>query len=75
LLEFETNPSVLSTWAKPWTLNVSQRMPIPGASDTLTPLQRTGISLLSTSQRGAVHFQCRSDHIITEGFLDQHDQP
>jgi hypothetical protein len=40
-----------------------------------TPPEPSGIPLLRTWQRGAVHFQWRSDHIITEGFLDQRDPP
>jgi competence protein ComEC len=69
------NPSWLYSWARPWAVIVSQRMPAPGTGDALAPLERSGISLLRTWQRGAVHFQWRSDHIITEGFLDHCDQP
>jgi competence protein ComEC len=54
---------------------VSQRPPAIGTSDALTTLERTGIPVLRTWQRGAVHFQWSLDHIITEGFLDHHDQP
>jgi competence protein ComEC len=68
------NPSWLYSWARPWTVVVSQRPTPPGTSDALTPLERSGIPLLRTWQRGAVHFRWRSDRIITEGFLDQHDQ-
>jgi competence protein ComEC len=67
------NPSWLYSWARPRAVVVSQRMPTLGTSDILTPLERDGIPLLRTWQRGAVHFQWRSDHIITEGFLNQHD--
>jgi competence protein ComEC len=69
------NPSWLYSWARPRTVIVSQRMPAPGTSDALAPLERSGIPVLRTWQRGAVHFQWRSGHIITQGFLDHHDQP
>ena len=65
---------MLYAWARPRTVMVSQRMPALGSSDSLTPLERSGIPLLRTWQRGAVHFQWRSDHIITEGFVDHPDQ-
>jgi len=54
---------------------VSQRVPTAGTNDALTPVERSGIPLLRTWQRGAVHFQWSSDRIITEGFLDQDDRP
>jgi len=69
------NPSWLYAWTRARAVVVSQRMPAPGTTDALTPLERSGIPLLRTWQRGAVHFQWRSDGIIAEGFLDQHDQP
>ena len=65
------NPSWLYSWAKPRTVVVSQRMPVLGTTDALTPLERSGIPLLRTWQRGAVHFQWCTDRIITEGFLDR----
>jgi competence protein ComEC len=68
------NPSWLYSWARPRAVAVSQRMPTPGTNDALTPLERSGVPLLRTWQRGAVLFQWRSNHIITEGFLDQLDQ-
>jgi competence protein ComEC len=67
------NPPWLYDWARPRTIVVSQRMPAAGTADALAPLERSGIPLLRTWQRGAVHFLWRSDQIITEGFLDQHD--
>jgi competence protein ComEC len=69
------NPPWLYDWARPRAIVVSQRMLASGATDALTPLERSGIPLLRTWQRGAVHFQWCSDQIITEGFLDQQDQP
>ncbi len=69
------NTAMLYTWARPRAVIVSQRMPAPGTTDALTPLELGGIPLLRNWQRGAVHFDWRSDHIITEGFLDHHDQP
>src|SRR5271157_2378419 len=69
------NPSWLYSWARPRTVMVGQRPPAAGTTDALTPLERSGIPLLRTWQRGAVHFQWRPDHIITEGFLDYHDKP
>ncbi len=68
------NPPWLYSWAKPRAVVVSQRMPAPGTSDALMPLERSGIPLLRTWQRGAVHFKWRSDQIITEGFLDHPHQ-
>ncbi|MGC8643530.1 MAG: ComEC/Rec2 family competence protein, partial [Isosphaeraceae bacterium] len=67
------NTSILYDWAKPRTVMVSQRMPSPGTNDALMPLERSGIPLLRTWQRGAVHFRWRLDQIVTEGFLDQRD--
>jgi competence protein ComEC len=69
------NPSMLYNWAKPRTVMVSQRMPATGTNDALTPLERSGIPLLRTWQRGAVHIEWRADRVITEGFLDHHDRP
>jgi competence protein ComEC len=69
------NPLLLYNWARPRTVVVSQRMPAPGMNDALSPLERSGTPLLRTWQRGAVHFEWRPNHIITEGFLDQYGQP
>ncbi len=66
---------MLYNWARPKAVIVSQRMPVPGTNDALTPVERSGTPLLRTWQRGAVHFRWRSDQIITEGFLDQRKQP
>jgi competence protein ComEC len=63
------NPAVLYNWARPRTVVVSQRRPTSGTTDALTPLDRDGIPLLRTWQRGAVRFEWRSDRITTEGFL------
>jgi competence protein ComEC len=68
------NTSMLYAWARPRAVVVSQRPLAPGTTDALTPLQRSGIRLLRTWQRGAVRFRFSSDRIITEGFLDQNDQ-
>ena len=68
------NTSMLYNWARPRIVMVRQRMPAPGTNDALTPLERSGIPLLRTWQRGAVHFQWGPDGIITEGFLDHVDQ-
>jgi competence protein ComEC len=68
------NTSILYDWARPQMVVVSQRMPVPGASDALLLLDRRGIPLLRTWQRGAVRFRWTSDCIITEGFLDQYAQ-
>jgi competence protein ComEC len=65
------NASMLYEWARPRTVIVSQRMPTQGTSDAFRPIERGGIPLLRTWQRGAVHFQWRSDRDITRGFLDQ----
>ena len=67
--------AMLYAWARPRTVVLSQRMPAVGSGDALTPLERNGIPLLRTWQRGAVHPQWRSDQITTEGFVDHHDQP
>jgi len=69
------NPAMLYAWARPRTVMVSQRPPAPGTTDALTPLERSGIPLLRTWQRGAIHFEWRADRIITEGYLDRHDPP
>jgi competence protein ComEC len=68
------NPDWLYDWAKPRQVIVSQRMPATGTPDALAPLERSGIPLLRTWQRGAVHIEWRSDRIITDGFLDHHDE-
>jgi len=67
------NAAMLYDWAKPRTVLVSQRMPAPGTADALTPVERRGIPFLRTWKRGAVHFRWSSDHIITEGFMDEQD--
>jgi len=69
------NPTWLYSWARPRIVVVTRRMPALGTTDALTPLERSGIPLLRTWQRGAVHFQWRADHIVTEGFLDYPDKP
>jgi competence protein ComEC len=63
------NTWVLYEWASPRTVMVSQRPFSPGTTDALTPFERGGMPLLRTWQSGAVHFQWRSNGIITEGFL------
>ena len=47
------NTAMLYAWARPRTVIVSQRMPVPGTIDALTSLERSGIPLLRTWQRGA----------------------
>ncbi len=69
------NPRWLYSWARPRAVVVSQRMPAPGTSDALTPLEGAGTPLRRTWHRGAVRFQWRADHIIAERFLDQRDKP
>jgi competence protein ComEC len=69
------NPNWLYEWARPRAVVVSQRMPAPGTTDALAPLEQSGIPLLRTWQRGAIHLQWSSDRIITQGFLDQQDRP
>jgi competence protein ComEC len=61
-------------WAPPRTVVVSQRGFTLGSTDALTPFERRGIPLLRTWQRGAVHFEWGSDHIVMEGFLDEPDE-
>ncbi len=68
-------PSWLYSWARPGSIVVSQRMPAVGTSDALTPLERSGITLLRTWKREAFHFQWRSDRITAEGFLDRENRP
>jgi competence protein ComEC len=51
------NPAALYAWARPRAVVVSQRMPAPVTNDALTALKRSGIPLLRTWQRGAVHFR------------------
>jgi competence protein ComEC len=68
------NPMTLYHWAKPLAVVVSQRQPPVGSADALTPLERGGIPLLRTWHCGAVHFQWGDDRIVSEGFLDRHDQ-
>ena len=46
---------------------VGQRMPAPRTTDALTPLERSGIPLQLTWQRGAVQFQWQLDQISIEG--------
>jgi competence protein ComEC len=69
------NPSWLYDRAWPRAVAVSQRMPTFASTDALTPLERSGIPLLRTWQCGAIHYEWRSVRIITDGFLDRHDQP
>jgi hypothetical protein len=47
----------LYNWARPRSVVVSQRSPKIGTTDALAPLERIGIPLHRTWQRGAVHFQ------------------
>jgi competence protein ComEC len=62
---------MVNDWDRPCTVVVvSQRIPVLGTTDALTPLERRGIPLLRTWRRGAVRFQWNLDRIVTEGFLD-----
>ena len=65
------NTTMLYAWALPRTAVVSKRVP---SSDALTPLERRGTPVMRTWERAAIHFQWRADRVITEGFLDHHDQ-
>jgi len=69
------NPSWLYSWARPRAVIVSQRPSVSGTTDALTPLERGGIPLLRTWERGAIHFRWSSDRILTQGFLDRNDPP
>jgi hypothetical protein len=69
------NTSMLYNLARPRAVVVSQRTADLGATDALTPLERSGIPLLRTRQRGAVHYQWANDRIVTSGFLDQREKP
>ena len=51
------NPSWLYSWARPRAVVVSQRPSVSGTTDALTPLERGGIPLLRTWERGAIHFR------------------
>jgi hypothetical protein len=65
---------VLYAWAKRRTVVVSQRMPATTTTDALALLERSGFQLLRTWQHGADRFQRRDNRVVTEGFLDRHDQ-
>ena len=45
----------------------------PGTPDALTPHERSGIPLLRSWRRRAIHFRWCSDRIIAEGFQDHLD--
>jgi competence protein ComEC len=65
---------MLYDWARPRNVVVSQRMPTFGTTDVLSPLERIGMPVLRTWQRGAVHYQWSDNRIVTEGFLDRGEQ-
>ena len=69
------NPSWLYSWARPRAVIVSQRPSVSGTTDALTPLERGGIPLLRTWERGAIHFRWSSDRILTQGFLESRRSP
>jgi competence protein ComEC len=69
------NPSWLYSWARPRAVVVSQRPSVSGTTDALSPVERGGIPLLRTWQRGAIHFRWSSDRILTQGFLGREDRP
>jgi competence protein ComEC len=69
------NPRWLYSWANPREVIVSQRPMDPGTTDALTPIEQSGIPLFRTWKSGAIHFQLRRDHVITQGFLDKADRP
>ena len=48
------NPPWFYRWARPARVIVSQRPPMPGASDPLAPLAARGIPVLRTWERGAI---------------------
>ena len=64
------NPLWLYSWAKPRAVVVSQRPSVSGTTDALSPVERGGIPLLRTWERGAIHFRWSFDRILTQGFLD-----
>ena len=69
------NSAMVYDWARPRSVMVSQRMPAAGTSDALTLIERSGIPVLRTWQRGAVRFRWSSARITMEGFLDPYNQP
>ncbi len=69
------NPLWLFSWAKPRAVVVSQRPSVSGTTDALSPVERGGIPLLRTWERGAIHFRWSFDRILTQGFLDRDDRP
>src|SRR5271165_4077092 len=68
------NPSWLYSWARPRAVVVS-RPSVSGTTDALSPVERGGIPLLRTWERGAIHYRWSFDGIITQGFLDGDDRP
>jgi hypothetical protein len=62
-LKFETNPALLYAWARPGTVVVSQRIPAPGETNALAPLERNGIPLAHLATRGCpFSMELGSDH-------------
>jgi competence protein ComEC len=67
----KSNPPWLYERTDPRAVVVSQRPPQPGATDALATLDRLGIPLLRTWQRGAVRFTWTESGIEAQGFLDR----
>ena len=65
------NPPWFYRWARPARVVVSQRPPLPGASDPLTPLAAREIPMLRTWERGAIRLRWSARGISARGFQDK----
>ncbi len=69
------NPPRFYRWARPARVVVSQRPPMPGASDPLAPLAARGVPVLRTWQHGAIRLRWSPRGISARGFLDGSGPP
>jgi len=64
------NPPGLFEWARPRVVVASQKPPVAGASDALTPLEGGAIVVLRTWRAGAILLRWTPEGIAARGFLD-----
>nr|WP_303652435.1 ComEC/Rec2 family competence protein [Paludisphaera mucosa] len=64
------NPPRLYAWARPRIVAVSQKPPVAGSADALTPLEAGDIVLLRTWRAGAILLTWSPEGIVARGFLE-----
>ncbi|WP_165246389.1 ComEC/Rec2 family competence protein [Paludisphaera soli] len=64
------NPPRLFEWARPRVVAVSQKPPVAGSADALTPLEGGDIVILRTWKAGAILLRWSPEGIVARGFRE-----